>query len=861
MDTDPQVVRTPLKPSSGASSARWWLVSLVFHSVLLGWLIFFSPVRFFNPAAKPKVNLSPTQSKHVIQDIKKRVLPAMKADLKSLEGIRGQMVVLENHKLDEFKNHASVMGNGAPEKALQLLPAIAQLQAAALATLDQAGQNCNLAVHDRANAYHDDLEKSHKLATDTQTHVLQLQDQAQELLSFGDARYAPALAAQTAASDAQDRAAKALVDAASAIGPSRNSRRFTPREGEINHYTYWLRIDQDLVSNAATNLSKASNDVSLAVQVLDWAKKNAASTLTNTAAGNSAEARAAADKARRMVNDAQWDLDHAQKRLENFPQDVEKARRDIPEMVAKVKQWQDTPEPKPMALTPEDENLVALEASARQLQAAAQQAQAAVAQAMANLPPAGTNTAIAGNPLAVLDKIAPNEPAPSLKNLDGMNMAQVYDSAVKTESSLVQSYRRLRAAHLAIIQNLTLSKAVYLTDVAKPEHPDLVAKLEQASINSGDQAVAVREAVQTAQAQISGMVELATSMLTEARSLDNTNGVTPLTPEQYTQASELQQKIEKLASSSDYAVDETGNGNNSQNNSNNGSSDNQGNPGDSNNSGSSGSSSNSGNSGNPSGNPGGNPGKSGTGNQANGGNSPDMGQSGTEGPFGKTGFGGGPPVPGAGRSFAGQPQDVSDLIHPAPGRRIAAQGASSRWLAVDSWYVLGPFDNTDRRNIERKFAPETIIDLNATYPGKHGIPIRWEVQQSGSSNVRPEFRAYTAAIWNPALTPHDNNMNSVQYVIYYAYTELWFEQDCDLWVAFGSDDFGKVWVNGGPYVWASDEKLKAWQLNENIRKLHFKKGINRVLYRVENGNNITEFSMVLSVAPGTPAVGSAVHAP
>ena len=371
-DADPQVARTPLKTSSGTASARWWLVSVIFHSVLLGWLIFFSPVRFFNPAAKPKVNLSPTQSKHVIQDIKKRVLPAMKADLKSLEGVRRQMVVLENHKLDEFKNHASVMGNGAPEKALQLLPAIAELQAAALATLDQAGQNCSLAVHDRANAYHDDLEKSHKLATDTQTHVLQLQDQAQELLSFGDARYASTLTAQTAASDAQDRAAKAVADAVSATGPSRNSRRFTPREGQINHYTYWLRIDQELVSNAATNLLKASNDVSLAVQVLDWAKKNEASTLTNTAAGNSAEARVAADKARRMVNDAQWDLDHAQKRLENFPQDLEKARRDIPEMAAKVKQWQDTPEPRPMALTPEDENLVALEASARQLQVAAQ---------------------------------------------------------------------------------------------------------------------------------------------------------------------------------------------------------------------------------------------------------------------------------------------------------------------------------------------------------------------------------------------------------------------------------------------------------------------------------------------------------
>ena len=79
-------------------------------------------------------------------------------------------------------------------------------------------------------------------------------------------------------------------------------------------------------------------------------------------------------------------------------------------------------------------------------------------------------------------------------------------------------------------------------------------------------------------------------------------------------------------------------------------------------------------------------------------------------------------------------------------------------------------------------------------------------------------------------------------------TELWFEKACDLWVAIGSDDFSKVWIED-QLVWSSGKSLKAWKLNEGLRKVHFKAGINRVLYRVENGNDKTEFSLVVSLQP------------
>ena len=180
-----------------------------------------------------------------------------------------------------------------------------------------------------------------------------------------------------------------------------------------------------------------------------------------------------------------------------------------------------------------------------------------------------------------------------------------------------------------------------------------------------------------------------------------------------------------------------------------------------------------------------------------------------------------------------------------PGRRIAIQGSSPKWVFVDSWYIIGPFDNTRRANIGRQFPPETIIDLNAVYPGKKGIPIRWEFYQAGRPNIMPPLTGYNA-LYNkdPELSPKANSHRNLQYIIYYAYTELWFEQPCDLWVAIGSDDFSKVWVED-KIIWISGKQLKAWRADEGYRKVHFKAGVNRILYRVENGNDRTEFSFVI----------------
>jgi hypothetical protein len=162
------------------------------------------------------------------------------------------------------------------------------------------------------------------------------------------------------------------------------------------------------------------------------------------------------------------------------------------------------------------------------------------------------------------------------------------------------------------------------------------------------------------------------------------------------------------------------------------------------------------------------------------------------------------------------------------GRMVTSTGDPTEWLFVDTWYTIGPFPNPSRVNLNRKFPPESVVDLDAVYVGKNGRQIRWQFQQSRQLMVVP--------------------IDAEEYGIWYAYTELYFEKDMDLWIAVGSDDKANIWVNGLP-VWISGDQLKNWSPNEGYRKIAFKAGCNRILYRVENGWHGIKYSLAVRVAP------------
>ena len=168
----------------------------------------------------------------------------------------------------------------------------------------------------------------------------------------------------------------------------------------------------------------------------------------------------------------------------------------------------------------------------------------------------------------------------------------------------------------------------------------------------------------------------------------------------------------------------------------------------------------------------------------------------------------------------------------------AKDAIPAKWMYVNSWHVIGPFPNPNRANLRRKFAPESKVDLDATYIGKDGRVLKWEFCQA--KNAKPPQP--WMADWRAEVIPEKKE----EYSIYYAYAEVFFDRDCDRWVAIGSDDRSDVWLNDVP-IWGSSNKLKAWTLAEDFRRVHFKKGRNRILARVENGHWNCGWSLCISV--------------
>lgn len=178
-------------------------------------------------------------------------------------------------------------------------------------------------------------------------------------------------------------------------------------------------------------------------------------------------------------------------------------------------------------------------------------------------------------------------------------------------------------------------------------------------------------------------------------------------------------------------------------------------------------------------------------------------------------------LPAGKAGFAIAPRDI------ILARNLRDEGEKGVWMFLDTWYTIGPFPNPSRINIHRKFPPETVVDLDATYIGKNDRQIRWKFRQSR----------------DPKVIPAD----AEEYGIWYAYTEVYMDRPCDLWVAIGSDDKGNVWLNDQP-IWISNDQLKPWRIDEGFRKVHFQAGRNRILFRVENGWYAMAFSFGIRIA-------------
>lgn len=186
--------------------------------------------------------------------------------------------------------------------------------------------------------------------------------------------------------------------------------------------------------------------------------------------------------------------------------------------------------------------------------------------------------------------------------------------------------------------------------------------------------------------------------------------------------------------------------------------------------------------------------------------------------------------------------DATTLVR-GRGRMLGAGGEFANRVYLNSWYVIGPFPGRNGRGMfdNPSYPPEKAVLLDAVYFGKENRLLKWR---------------YVTAQSYPFVPP-----DSVEDSVYYGYTEVFVDQACDLTGWFGSDDDLQVYLNDH-MVWRGGNVgkrtyfdtifnpyttyLHDYNRTEGKRELHFKKGRNRVFFKLSNGPNDGFVSMVLT---------------
>ena len=368
----------------------------------------------------------------------------------------------------------------------------------------------------------------------------------------------------------------------------------------------------------------------------------------------------------------------------------------------------------------------------------------------------------------------------------GLDVPEIYNAGVKTERLIAEQYREIRAAKLAMLQDITLDEARPSVDVPTSVRPKLNEAILRKRIDSPEWIEPYRKEMKAAIGEMESMVVFAESLLRLAQDYvrDDNEGLelamdmiesrmSMLAMENidmpFADLSELMARMESLRELEFESALPDG----------------------------------------------------------------EEGEEGPHAPHGLLALAPDEDVPESERHGSGLPS-LGGLRDRKPkslvgGRVVSSRGDPVEWMYVDSWYILGPLPNPGRKNIHRKFAPESAVDLDAVYATSDGRGVRWRFFQSAEPRVEmPDAQTY---------------------VIYYAYTELYFDKAADLWVAVGSDDRSDIWINNMK-IWQSSDELKGWEIGEGLRKVHFRRGFNKVLYRIENGWGRMGFSMTIRTRRG-----------
>jgi hypothetical protein len=131
--------------------------------------------------------------------------------------------------------------------------------------------------------------------------------------------------------------------------------------------------------------------------------------------------------------------------------------------------------------------------------------------------------------------------------------------------------------------------------------------------------------------------------------------------------------------------------------------------------------------------------------------------------------------------------------------------------------------------------------LDAAYRGKGGRLVKWDYVDMARYPLEPPVHAEDA--------------------VYYGYTELMLDAEQDLTIWVGADDDVQLWLNDR-LVWEGGNAnkdsffgqvyetrntfVRDYNLNEGKRVVHFRKGRNKLFFKLSNGPTRIFFSLVLT---------------
>lgn len=769
------------------STPLWTLASILFHSAAFLSLLLFTPMRELvipQPKEAPPPNLNAERIEELAQTLEDIHRSDLMAYVEELELTRAEMDAVREEMLESYNEFAERQTETAADTIEAFINEAATLQRDAMERQQAAAP----VLHETGKAQQEAIDKQ-VLAKDT------IEKAQQRAALTGMAKSATAM---SEAAQAQETANAEQVEALRTSAALRQSIETVKRsDDEAAKAAEAKEAASAQLSSAEAKAAEAKEAREAAADRAAEAAKAAETAKTEVQAAETAQrqAKEKADAARKEKDAAARDVaakaaNEAQKQFESARAEARKASDAQKQEDTKARQAAATDQSAEKALQTARDRLQQRVAEAEKKKAQAEAAKTAEAEARkvaattqeeaaaeqkraadALLAAARTVVSETPDPQPVASAATVAALPPEVRRMD---VVDLYALARELEGKVTETYRDVRAAEVAMLRSVPIEQARALTDVAKPVRPELDTAALREATRTADAFERRKEQTATAIREAQGMVEASRSLLDVARSLaqDGTafsaEGIAAMTSRQAAVSAAAAENEDVRAK--DLAALMRG--------------------------------------------------------QGAADSAPSM------------------PLP-AGPESGAQKKDVvaedtshldRSKNHPIltdktpnvhPGTIVGENNVATSWMSVDSWYILGPFPNPQRANIDRKFPPETVLDLDASYVGKDGRVIRWTHHKSPRTVVVPD--------------------NNEPYGIWYAYTELTFPEACDTWIAVGSDDKSKIWIND-TLVWESVPWHKSWNISEGYRRVHFRQGRNRVLYRIENGQHTIGWSMAVHLA-------------